>query len=160
MCITDMLYEDLIDLSVTATTEDELFNIIGDRLLQKGYVNEGYLTGIKEREEKYPTGLITQYLNIALPHSDSEFIETPFIYIVRLTNPVLVKQMGDSQEMKVHDLFFLGIKDSTKQVNLLSQLMEMFMDKRFVTDYISYKNEFEVFELISDYIKKGAVNYG
>lgn len=160
MCITDMLHEDLIDLSVKATTEDDLFNIIGNRLLQKGYVNEGYLTGIKEREEKYPTGLITQYLNIALPHSDSEFIETPFIYIVRLTNPVLVKQMGDSQEMEVHDLFFLGIKDSTKQVNLLSQLMEMFMDKRFVTDYISYKNEFEIFELISNYIKKGAVNYG
>lgn len=160
MCITDMLHEDLIDLSVEATTEDELFNIIGNRLLQKGYVNEGYLTGIKEREEKYPTGLITQYLNIALPHSDTEFIETPFIYIVRLTNPVLVKQMGDSQEMEVHDLFFLGIKDSTKQVNLLSQLMEMFMDKKFVTDYISYKNEVEVFELISNYIKKGAVNYG
>lgn len=43
--------------------------------------------------------------------------------------------MGDSQEMEVKDLFFLGISDGKNQVGLLQAFMNLFMDETFVGAY-------------------------
>lgn len=129
-----MFQPELIDLQATVQDEEELFELIAKRLEQLGYVNSGYLEGIKSREMIFPTGLITEYLNIALPHSDTEYIERPFIYITRTTKPIKVKQMGDNQEMEVKDLFFLGIKEPSKQVGLLQELMFLFQNEAFVSE--------------------------
>lgn len=129
-----MFQPELIDLQVDVADEEELFELISRRLEQMSYVNSDYLEGITSREKQFPTGLITEYLNIALPHSDPVYIEKPFIYIVRTTKPIKVKQMGDDQVMEVRDLFFLGIKEPGKQVGLLQELMLLFQNEAFVSD--------------------------
>lgn len=146
--VVEMLDERLIDLNVTSITEVELFEKVGLALKDLGFVNDGYINGIKERESKFPTGLITPYLNIALPHSDTQYIENPFIYVVRLDEPVSVKQMGDNQEMEVKHLFFLGIKEPSKQVGLLSMLMSLFQDEKFVTEFKNTNTTKEVYQLL------------
>ncbi|MFD1901204.1 PTS sugar transporter subunit IIA [Enterococcus termitis] len=82
----EMFQPKLIDLQVSVQNEEELFELIAARLQKEGYVNDGYLAGIKAREKEFPTGLITEYLNIALPHSDTEYIE-------RLSYILLEQQM-------------------------------------------------------------------
>lgn len=67
-----------------------------------------------------------------MPHSDTEYVKKPFIYIVRLKQPVIVRQMGDNQEMLVKDIFFLGIKEPTKQVGLLQLLITLFQEEAFM----------------------------
>lgn len=152
--VVDMLDERLIDLNVSAINEVDLFEKIGKRLKDLNFVNDGYITGIKERESNFPTGLITPYLNIALPHSDTDFIENPFIYIVRLDEPITVNQMGDNQEMEVQNLFFLGIKEPFKQVGLLSMLMSLFQDENFVTEFKNTKTTKDVHELVLNNFRK------
>ncbi|EOL50912.1 PTS sugar transporter subunit IIA [Enterococcus caccae] len=142
-----MFQPNLIDLRVSVQEEEELFELIAWRLQQAGYVNSGYLEGIISREKRFPTGLITEYLNIALPHSDTEYIERPFIYIVRTTKPIKVKQMGDNQEMEVSDLFFLGIKEPSKQVGLLQELMVLFQNEAFVSELKATTENEAVFNL-------------
>lgn len=132
MSIKELFQPELIDLQVQANSEEELFAVIAERLLELGYVYSDYLTGITLRERDFPTGLITQHLNIALPHSDTEYVKKPFIYIVRLKQPVIVRQMGDNQEMLVKDIFFLGIKEPTKQVGLLQLLITLFQEEAFM----------------------------
>lgn len=132
MSIKELFQPELIDLQVQANSEEELFAVIAERLLELGYVYSDYLTGITLRERNFPTGLITQHLNIALPHSDTEYVKKPFIYIVRLKQPVIVRQMGDNQEMLVKDIFFLGIKEPTKQVGLLQLLITLFQEETFM----------------------------
>ncbi|WP_157454464.1 PTS sugar transporter subunit IIA [Carnobacterium maltaromaticum] len=132
MSIKELFQPELIDLQVQANSEEELFAVIAERLLELGYVYSDYLTGITLRERNFPTGLITQHLNIALPHSDTEYVKKPFIYIVRLKQPVIVRQMGDNQEMLVKDIFFLGIKEPTKQVGLLQLLIMLFQEEAFM----------------------------
>ncbi|MEG2292383.1 MAG: PTS sugar transporter subunit IIA [Carnobacterium sp.] len=132
MSIKELFQPELIDLQVQANSEEELFAVIAERLLELGYVYSDYLTGITLREQNFPTGLITQHLNIALPHSDTEYVKKPFIYIVRLKQPVIVRQMGDNQEMLVKDIFFLGIKEPTKQVGLLQLLITLFQEEAFM----------------------------
>jgi PTS system galactitol-specific IIA component len=126
---------DLVDLNVNVFTEEEAFEIVANRLSGLGMVNDNYLKGITTREKEFPTGLITQHLNIALPHSDPEYVNKPFIFIARLENDVTCKQMGDSQEMSVRDLFFLGIKNGKEQVGLLQAIMNLFMNETFVEQY-------------------------
>jgi PTS system galactitol-specific IIA component len=137
MNFSAMFEPHLIDLQVTARTEIEFFQIVAEQLKAIGLVNDGYLEGLIEREKAYPTGLMTQYLNIALPHSEPEFVARPFVFICRLEQAITCYQMGDNQEMAVKDLFFLGIKDGKKQVGLLQALMTLFMDKNFVDNYRS-----------------------
>ena len=132
MSIKELFQPELIDLQVQANSDEELFAVIAERLLELGYVYSDYLTGITLRERNFPTGLITQHLNIALPHSDTEYVKKPFIYIVRLKQPVIVRQMGDNQEMLVKDIFFLGIKEPTKQVGLLQLLITLFQEEAFM----------------------------
>lgn len=148
MGVKEMLHSDLIQLNVDVNDEVELFHVVAEDLLAKGYVTKDYIQGIIEREKNYPTGLITPYLNIALPHSDVQYINKAFIYVVRLENPIQVRQMGDNQLMEVKDLFFLGIKEPSKQVGLLSTLMVLFQDEDFVTDYLTLTNTNDVYELL------------
>ena len=152
MEILSLFSEDWVDLNQKADNILELFESVNKDLLSKGLVNDGYLMGVTEREKIFPTGLITQYLNISLPHSDTKYIEKPFVYIVRLDSPVIVKQMGDSQEMEVKDLFFLGIKNPSEQVGLLSKIMELFMNEDFVKKYKKVETSKETIELIKKYL--------
>lgn len=149
MSYKDMFYEQLIHLEVEGATEEAIFEKVAAQLRDLGFVNEGYLRGITAREQKFPTGLITQHVNIALPHSDPEYVEKPFVYIARLKNEVKVKQMGDSQEMGVKNLFFLGIKDPKGQVGLLQAFMELFMEEEFVTRFINAQDEADIYQLFT-----------
>lgn len=145
--IKDLIRVDLINLETNAVSLEELFKIISEDLSRKGLVKETYLESLLEREANFPTGLVTQHLNIGMPHTDVEHIEEPFMYIVRNNSDLDNKQMGDNSAMKTRDFFFLGIKDPSKQVGLLSELMELFMDKAFV-DQFKAKNGEEIYQLL------------
>ncbi|MBO0452312.1 MULTISPECIES: PTS sugar transporter subunit IIA [Enterococcus] len=148
----EMFDQQLISLEVEGESEERVFEQVADHLKELGFVNDGYLNGITAREERFPTGLITQHLNIALPHSDPEYIEKPFVYIARLKNEVKVKQMGDSQEMGVKNLFFLGIKDPKGQVGLLQAFMELFMKEEFVQAFMQEQDEKNIYQLFTQHI--------
>ena len=132
--------------------KEEAFLIAAQRLEKMGYVNENYLNGLIAREREFPTGLITKYLNIALPHSECEYVEKPFVFVMQLKNPIYFYQMGDSQKMTVENLFFLGIKEPKEQVGLLQAFMNLFMDETFVENYKKQETPQNIYELITNYI--------
>ena len=149
----EMFKEELVSINVEVDSKEQLFSYVAKRLKEGRYVKDSYLEGITKREEEFPTGLITKNLNIALPHSDPEHIREPFIYVVRINNDVTVKQMGDNQEMKVKDFFFLGIKEPSGQVGVLQSLMNLFMNDDFVKEYIEAQSQEEIFNTIKKYFK-------
>lgn len=158
MNILKMFNSDLIDLEMQARSQEELFRIVGKRLSERDYVTENYLKGILTREREFPTGLITQYLNIALPHGDACNVKKSFVYVVKVTDPIVMKQMGDDQKMNVSYFFFLGINNAKKQVGLLSTLMSLFMTEEFVTEFKQCVANEEVYKLLKKYIGIGAMN--
>ena len=147
--IEHLVNSDLINLNFSVDNVDELFEKVAEILRSKEFVKSSYIDALKKREEEFPTGLKTAFLNIALPHSDSMHIKQPFIFIARNDKELIVNQMGDNSEMLCKDFIFLGIKDSTKQVGLLSTLMELFMDETFVNKYINCKDLNEMYSLFS-----------
>lgn len=129
---------------------EELTEHVSEILWKKNLIEDTYLDALMKREEEYPTGLITKFLNIGLPHTDSEHIKKPFVFIVRTNKPINVKQMGDNQEMRVENFFFLGITKPTEQVELLQIIMNLFMDDNFVSDFKECPVESKCFELIKN----------
>lgn len=140
------------------------FNIHGDnftevvtnislKLQNLDLVKETYLDAVLRRETEFPTGLITKQLNIGIPHTDPEHVNKPFVFVVRLLNPIKMKQMGDNKEIFVSNLFFLGITNPADQVMLLQMIMDFFMDDVFVERFIRCSNEIETYELFSKEIK-------
>ncbi len=130
-----MFNKDLMNLQVRAKSADQLFDFVGRDVQEKGFVNEGYIEVVKEREVNYPTGLVFPNIELALPHVDPQYICKPFIYVVRNTQSLNWKQMGDSKEMKACYFLFLGIKEPKKQVGLLSSIIAAFKDEIFITNF-------------------------
>ena len=143
----EMFHIDLIELAVSKSDQQAIFHAIYEDLREKEYVSDQYLDSLISREERFPTGLITKNMNIALPHTDPEVIKKPFVYICRLKNPIKYKQMGDNQEMDVQNLFFLGIKNPKEQVGLLQAFMNLFMDADFVSSFKEADSKKVIIEL-------------
>lgn len=50
-------------------------------LEKHGYVNEQYQSALRQREEQFPTGSWIPGHQLAIPHTDSEFIKNPVWYL-------------------------------------------------------------------------------
>lgn len=148
----NMLQSNLIWLDCQASNHEELFQIIGKELKNQGYVTEHYASALSERERRFPTGLKTKFLNIALPHTDPDVIEEPFIFVVRNSQPIMMLQMGDNSETLCQDFLFLGIKDPKSQVGLLSKLMEIFSQESIVKEFIRTNNDADMYQLLKKYL--------
>lgn len=146
----EMLHEDTVFLDLNASDRKELFTKIGARMKKLGYVKDSYVDALNKREEEFPTGLMTKYLPIALPHVDPEHINKPFIAAVKNSKPVHMLQMGSNEDMEAQYFFFLGITDSSHQVILLQKFMKLLQDERFADQLKAAKTSKEMYE----YLKK------
>lgn len=109
--------------------QDKLLENIYNHLLESGYVKGNFLAHIIEREHHYPTGLNTKTLgkdlpNVAIPHTEGEFVNTRLIVPVALNNPVVFYNMiNPPEKLDVKFLFMLLETNPDGQAKLLSQVM-------------------------------------
>lgn len=144
----EMLHEDTIFLTIDANDRDDLFEQIAERLNKLGYVKDSYAEALKKREDEFPTGLVTKYLSIALPHVDPENINKPFIAAVKNAKLIHMLQMGSNEDMKAQYFFFLGITDSSHQVVLLQKFMLLLRNKNFTDELTSQTDPKKMFEFL------------
>ncbi|MBX5448965.1 PTS sugar transporter subunit IIA [Thermogemmatispora sp.] len=83
----------LWDLPVT--TKDELFTRVHEELLRRDQVRPSYLNGVKEREQRYPTGLDFGAFAVALPHVDFEHVLRPALVVALLREALPFQAMDD-----------------------------------------------------------------
>ncbi|MGY4105518.1 PTS sugar transporter subunit IIA [Ignavigranum ruoffiae] len=128
----ELFLKDLIIQDTDSKNIEDLFEYVSKILKEGGYVNEDYKEAIVNREKNFPTGLRTKYISIGLPHSDPEYINKPFVCLVKSINPIKVLQMGDNEALEAHTFFFLGITDPKNQVKLLSEIMAYLEDEEAI----------------------------
>lgn len=140
-----MLHPEIIFLDLAAESETQLFEQVGKRLQKLGYVKASYAGALEKREQEFPTGLVTKYLPVALPHTDPEHVNQAFICMVKNEKLLDVLQMGLNEPMQAQYFFFLGITDSKNQVILLQKFMKLLQDQEFVAGLTSISAENEMF---------------
>ena len=145
-----LLHEDLVLLNYEADSKEELLVRLSSILKEKGYVKDSYTEGILKREEIYPTGLVTDGVKVAIPHTDAIHVEKPAILVAVLNKPVTFKETGSNvNDVEAEMIFMLAVKNPDHQVSTLSKLMSIFSDKEKLLGIYNSKSTKEVIDKLS-----------
>ncbi|CAM3080558.1 PTS sugar transporter subunit IIA [Leuconostoc rapi] len=128
-----MLEDKVIILDFQAQDKEEALTILANQLVVSGAVKTTYPTAILKREKNFPTGLSTDSVGFAIPHTDAEHVIRQQIGLLRLQQPVEFLQMGDGQAIKVKMIFMLALTKPHEQLEMLQKLMGIFQDKKIVS---------------------------
>ncbi|ADD01802.1 MULTISPECIES: PTS sugar transporter subunit IIA [Thermoanaerobacter] len=146
----ELLNEDLIFFDVEATNWQEVLKYLADNLLRKGYVNDSFYNAVVEREKKFPTGLPTGKINVAIPHTDPIHVIKDGIAVALLKQPVLFREMGKFEgEVACDIVFMLAIKNPDGQIKVLQNFMDIFMDSNLLLKIKNAKSKKEIIDIIS-----------
>lgn len=116
--------------NIEAKTKEEILTTMAQMLLSHGIVKQDYLTGILEREQQYPTGLLVNSIGFAIPHTDSSKVNQSQICFASLKNPVIFSGMTDDKEqILVKFIFMLAMKQAHEQVENLQNLIGLFQNE-------------------------------
>lgn len=136
---------DLVWLDDEFSSQDEFYRTIGQRLYEKGYVEDTFGEALIQREAVFPTGLKTEAHEIAIPHTDVEHVKKACISFVRFGKPVPYSHMGDP-DMKVNAqfAFVLGVKVPHQQVEVLSALADLIGNAEMMSKFEKMTSKEEI----------------
>lgn len=147
--IMDLLDENLILFHVAANDSTELLNKLSDVLIGRGYVKDTFARKLIEREKKYPTGLPTAGVQVAIPHTDSGQVLRGCILIATLEHPVAFKEMGNGvNDVNVQVVFMLAVNDPNSQIGLLKELMGIMLEESVIRSILEADDPATVVELL------------
>jgi len=148
---SDLFDSKLIKLNQEFESQRELFEYVSDILEEENYTEDTFFAAIREREKVFPTGLQTDMVNLAIPHTDVLHVKRPFIFVVTLNKPIKFIQMGTFDEwVDIDTVFVLGIKEPQEQVGLLSNIMTQFRNKYFIDAFNGIVNISKMEELLKN----------
>ncbi|AGK98540.1 PTS sugar transporter subunit IIA [Clostridium pasteurianum] len=146
----ELLHEDLIFINYEAQSKEDLLKKLSQVLREKGYVKDSYTEGILQREVIYPTGLNTEAIKVAIPHTDAVHVNKSTILVAVLNNTVTFKEMGNGiNDVDANLIFMLAIKNPNSQVATLSKLMSILSNKERLLSIYNSKTEKEVINVLS-----------
>ncbi|MEE6658243.1 PTS sugar transporter subunit IIA [Pediococcus acidilactici] len=126
----ESLFDPRIVYVSSGTTRQEVFKEVADDLVEKGYVKDSFLDNLNSREDDYPTGMDLsvvgpQYPNVAIPHTEANFVYKRRIVPVKLEHSIEFRSMiNPAQSMNVRFLFMILNNDPEGQANVLAEIME------------------------------------
>ena len=143
--------EENILVNVEADSSREVIRILADLLVKNGCVTPGYFPLLISREEKYPTGLPTEGVHVAIPHACSEgSVLKPAIAIATLARSVTFKNMANKDEgLSVGIVFVLALADEKALAGDLNRVMGIFSEAELLTKIHAAGNGSEIVTLMS-----------
>lgn len=142
-----MFFDERVALfNVEASSSKEVIKIAADELYRRGIVKEDFFEHVLLREKEFPTGLATDKYGIAIPHTDSKYVNRSQIEFVSLKSPVKFKNMGNmSEDVEVTHVFMIAMNQPHEQAETLAKLMGMFSDEELMQRMYecSSKEEYE-----------------
>lgn len=146
--MSSLINKDYIYTNVRVDNIFELVEYMTKKMVADGVVTSEYKQKVLEREEIYPTGLPTEPYGIAIPHCDPDFVNENTISVATLKEPIEFNVMGsDKEKIDVYIVFLLALKESNKQLNILSSLMEYFRNQETISNI--YKgNKDEIYQIL------------
>lgn len=131
--------------------QDELFEMMSNRLYEEGFVKDTYCMGICNREKEYPTGIMFEDTGFAIPHTDSKHVNKSQICFASLKNPIEFCDMTNKEnKISVELVFMLAMSQPHEQVETLQNLMGLFQDLNAVKELKSCTTIEEFSKILSD----------
>ena len=145
---------------IEAHNKEEAIKYIANKLYSKGFVKSEFEEKVLEREGVFPTGLpIEGKYKVAIPHTDSEYVNENTLAIATLKAPVNFSCMADENvTVKVSMIIMMAIKDKEQQVPALMELIQLVQDEKLINSIMEAQNSKEIYNaatkrtLINQYV--------
>lgn len=140
---TDPLFNEKEVFVSNASTQEEVFREVAEILYKRDLVTKDFINNLLEREENYPTGIDMSVVsekipNIAIPHTESEFVKARMIVPIKLNKEISFHNMIDpTKEFDVKFLFMILNNDPEGQSNILARIMD-FMARTSENELVSF----------------------
>lgn len=138
-------------------TDLDVLTYMGNKLIEKNYVKSTFIESIINREKEFATGLDVGFAGIAIPHTDSEHVNTPVIAVLTLDNPVIFKQMGDMRAVEVSLICMLALKEGDVHIEMLQKLMQLFQKEETIKKIISLDASSENYDHVRNVFKENNI---
>ncbi len=141
--LENLFYEDICLFRFDCKTQDEVLRILANRMNQQGYVDEGFFSSIKAREEISSTAIGHLF---SIPHPFEGHIKKPSIGLITLKKPV---QWGDE---KVQIVLMLGLDMRMQHqfLDIFTVISSLYMNPVFVDKILKIENFRELKKLIQE----------
>jgi PTS system galactitol-specific IIA component len=145
----------LIVTGLEAADKSEAVRHLAALLKANGYVKDSYADAVLEREKSFPTGLPTEEIQVALPHTDVVHCLKPGMAIGLLKKPVEFFEMATlDRTVNAEIIFLLSITVPSDQVVWLSRLVTLFQRPGFLREFKSIPDPQACYELLCEELGK------
>jgi len=129
---------------------EEAIGALASLLQTHGYVRETFAQAVLEREKVFPTGLPTQPIGIAIPHTDAEHVKRAALAVGILPQPVQFEEMGSPGTfVDVSVIVVLAIPDPKAVMPVLRQLAGSFQNREFLQGLQAARDQSTVLDLVA-----------
>lgn len=142
-----------IFVEIEAADFPELIHQIAQPLIDDQDVVAEFPLQVIQREENFPTGLPTEPIGVAIPHTDAKYVKNNRVTIATLKKPIQMEVMGgmDDAKIEVSIVFLLALGQSNKQLNILQKLMGILPDADLL-DRLKNGSKEEIYKIAKEEI--------
>lgn len=138
-----------------ATSREDIIQQLGALLERNGYVKDTYTQAVLDREKVFPTGLQTNILGFAIPHTETEHVYKSAIAIAVLAEPVVFQAMDNPlTDISVNVVMMLAISDPKAVVIVLRQVISILEDETALQALIRAATPAEIREIVYGHIQR------
>ncbi|CAI9398182.1 MULTISPECIES: PTS sugar transporter subunit IIA [Citrobacter] len=153
MSIATSLDSDFILLNSPSVNREALFYEVNSLLCEKNIVEGTYLQALINREENNPTAMQLETMGVAIPHVDIEHVKREQLVVVTCPEGITFKQAEDpDEEMTVHVIFFLLLKEKDAHIDFLMKLIGLFRQTEKMDAILKTHSPDEVKKLLEEVI--------
>lgn len=140
----NLVREENIILGLCAKDYVEALEKLSSLLLSNGVAKESFQNAVLERERVFPTGLETEGLGVALPHTDAEHVNRNSIGVATLKKPVEFSMMGfPEKSVSVSIVIMLAISNPNGHLEILQKLSDLLQNPKMLEEiYLSEDKQF------------------
>lgn len=144
-----LLDPELIFLKKSANSDSEILTFLAEQLIEKRVVKSAFTEAVLKREQQYPTGLPTEGLGVAIPHTEAEFVNESKVAVAIMSEPVTFRMMGmPEQSVLISIVFLLALNEAGSHLKLLEELMSLIQNPSLLQELNQSSSKEEVIQRI------------
>ena len=139
-----------------AQQKEDIIQELSKRMKERNLVNADFQEAVLKREQKYPTGLLIGKRNIAIPHTEPQYVKVPCIGIATLKKSVAFHRMDACDELvDVDVVLLLALNQAHAHMEMLSRIILMCQDEAFIEELLRAEQETDIEQIVRERLEGG-----
>lgn len=142
----ELIHKKLVFINKDFNDSQAALSYLSQKIEQAGYAKSTYHAAVIEREKKFPTGLPTGKICVAIPHADSIHVNKSTLAVMTLKKPIAFHNMGDPDNtLPVSVLIMMAIAEPRGQLTMLQKIMEVVQNQEHLKALTTYNTQFDLY---------------